>query len=173
MSRYLKLRYFELCAISNFPENLAHRNQSMNIFSRVFQRVCLIECYFNWFSNDFFLNHSVLEQKKKLSFIFFLWIPGEVDFKMLKRKTEKCKALKVIEKGLSNKDASKKYGVPPNTVSTRVKNKEKYFKGLEDNCSSKKWKLMESAFEKLDNVVFRWFLSKRSQNSPIDSNLIK
>ena len=43
---------------------------------------------------------------------------------MLKRKTEKCKALKDIEKGLSNKDASKKYGVPPYTVSTRVKNKE-------------------------------------------------
>ena len=129
----------------------------------------LFQLIFEWFFSKSFS----VRVKKKLSFIFFLWIPGEVDFKMLKRKTEKCKALKVIEKGLSNKDASKKYGVPPNTVSTRVKNKEKYFKGLEDNCSSKKWKLMESAFEKLDNVVFRWFLSKRSQNSPIDGNLIK
>ena len=60
---------------------------------------------------------------------------------MLKRKlsvkalNEKCKALKDIEKGLSNKDASKKYGVPPNTISTWIKNKEKYFKVLEDNCS--------------------------------------
>ena len=98
---------------------------------------------------------------------------------MLKRKlsvktlNEKCKALKDIEKGLSNKDASKKYGVPPNTISTWIKNKEKYFKVLEDNCSSKKRKLRESDFEKLDNVVFRWFLSKRSQNIPIDGNLIK
>ena len=89
---------------------------------------------------------------------------------MLKRKlsvktlNEKCKALKDIEKGLSNKDASKKYGVPPNTISTWIKNKEKYFKALEDNCSSKKQKLRESDFEKLDNVVFRWFLSKRNQN---------
>ena len=98
---------------------------------------------------------------------------------MLKRKlsvktlNEKCKALKDIEKGLSNKDASRKYGVPPNAISTWIKNKGKYFKALEDNCSSKKRKLRESDFEKLDNVVFRWFLSKRSQHIPIDGNLIK
>ena len=98
---------------------------------------------------------------------------------MLKKKlsvktlNEKCKALKDIEKGLSNKDASKKYGVPPNTISTWIKNKEKYFKALEDSCSSKKRKLRESDFEKLENIVFRWFLSKRSQNIPTDGNLPK
>ena len=48
-----------------------------------------------------------------------------------------------------------------------------YLKALENNCSSKKQKLRESNFEKLDNVVFRWFLSKYSQNIPIDGNLIK
>ena len=81
--------------------------------------------------------------------------------------------VKDIEKGLSNKDASRKYGVPPNIISTWIKNKEKYLKAWENNCSSKKQKLRESNFEKLDNVVFRWFLSKRSQNIPIDGNLIK
>ena len=86
---------------------------------------------------------------------------------------EKCRALKDIEKGLSNKDAALKYGVPPNTISTWIKNKEKYLKALENNCSSKKQKLRESNFEKLDNVMFRWFFSKRSQNIPIDGNLIK
>ena len=66
---------------------------------------------------------------------------------MLKRKllvktlNERCKALKDIEKSLSSKDASKKYGVPPNTISTWIKNKGKYFKALEDNCSSKKTKI--------------------------------
>ena len=88
-------------------------------------------------------------------------------------KIEKCRTLKDIEKGLSNIDASLKYGVPPNSISTWIKNKEKYLKALENNCSSKKQKLRESNFEKLDNVVFRWFLSKRSQNIPIDGNLIK
>ena len=96
---------------------------------------------------------------------------------MLKRKlsvktlNEKRKALKDIEKGLSNKDASKNYGVSPDTISTWIKNKENYFKALEDNCSSKKQKLSES--EKPNNVVFRWFLSKWSQNIPIDGSLIK
>ena len=86
---------------------------------------------------------------------------------------EKCRTLKDIEKGFSNRDASLKYGVPPNTISTRIKNKEKYLQALENNCSSKKQKLRESNFEKLDNVVFQWLLSKRSQNIPIDGNLIK
>ena len=60
-------------------------------------------------------------------------------------------------KDLSNKDACKKYGVLPNTISTWIKNKGKYFKVLEDSCSNKKQKLRERDFEKLDNVVFRWF----------------
>ena len=91
----------------------------------------------------------------------------------VKTLNEKFRALKDIEKGLSNKDASLKYGVSPNTISTWIKNKEKYLKALENNCSSKRQKLRESNFEKLDNVVFRWFLSKRSQSIPIDVNLIK
>ena len=96
---------------------------------------------------------------------------------MLKRKlsvktlNEKFNALKDIEKGISNKNASKKYGVPPNSMSTWIKNK--YFEVLEDNCFSKKQKLRESDFEKLDNAAFRWFLSKQSQNIPIVDNLIK
>ena len=91
----------------------------------------------------------------------------------VKTLNEKCKAFKDIEKGLSNKNASKKCEVPPDTISTWIKNKGKYFKALEDNCSTKKRKLRESDFGKLDYVVFRSFLSKGSQNIPIDSNLIK
>ena len=75
---------------------------------------------------------------------------------MLKRKllvktlNEKCKAFKDIEKGVYvyNKDVSKKYGVPPNTISTWIKNKENISKLW------KKPKLRGSDFEKLDNVVF-------------------
>ena len=49
---------------------------------------------------------------------------------MLKRKltvktlVEKCNALRDIEKDLSNKEVAVKYGVPTNTISTWVKNKE-------------------------------------------------
>ena len=37
----------------------------------------------------------------------------------------KCKALKDLEKGMTNKDVAAKYGVPKNTLSTWVKNKHK------------------------------------------------
>ena len=38
---------------------------------------------------------------------------------------EKCQALEDIEKGLPNKDVAIKYGVPKNTISTWIKNKDK------------------------------------------------
>ena len=69
---------------------------------------------------------------------------------MLKKKlsvktlNEKCKA-QDIDKSLSNKDASKKYGVPSITISTWIKNKEKYFKALEDSCFLFSKSLMSSA----------------------------
>ena len=56
--RHLELIFWSLgritVAISNFSENVAHRNQSMKFFSFVFERVCLIEYYFNRFSIFFF-----------------------------------------------------------------------------------------------------------------------
>ena len=48
---------------------------------------------------------------------------------------QKCKIIKEIEKGMTNKEASEKFGVPKNTISTWMKNKEKLLKGLEQNSS--------------------------------------
>ena len=44
---------------------------------------------------------------------------------------EKCKALKDLENGLSNKDVATKYGVPQKTISTWVKKKHKLTASLE------------------------------------------
>ena len=85
----------------------------------------------------------------------------------------KRKAIKEIEKGLSNKDPPLKYGVSKNTISIRVKNKEKYLQALEARGTGKAKKLQKSDFDKLDHVIFCWFISKRSQNIPIDGMLIK
>ena len=43
----------------------------------------------------------------------------------VKKLNEKCKALRDLESGLSNKKVAVKYGVLKNTVSTWVKNKAK------------------------------------------------
>ena len=73
----------------------------------------------------------------------------------------KCRATKEIKIDLSNKDASLKYGLPKNAISTWVKNKDKYFQSLEARGTGKFKKLRESDFDKLDHVVVCWFISKR------------
>ena len=44
---------------------------------------------------------------------------------------QKCQIIGQIEKGMTNKEASEKFGVPKNTISTWMKNKDKLFEGLE------------------------------------------
>ena len=43
---------------------------------------------------------------------------------------KKCGILSHIEKGMTNKEATDKFGVPKNTVSTWIKNKKQFFKRL-------------------------------------------
>ena len=74
--------------------------------------------------------------------------------------------------GLSNKHVAVKYGVAKSTVSTWIKSKEKYLKALNRATSVRK-SLRESDFEKLDELVYQWFSSSRSQNIPLNGNLIK
>ena len=38
---------------------------------------------------------------------------------------QKCEIIRHIEKGMTNKEASERFGVPKNTISTWIKNKEK------------------------------------------------
>ena len=85
---------------------------------------------------------------------------------------DKYQTLKDLESGLSNKEVAKKYGVPENTISTWTKNKTSYFAALEQS-SSKRKKLRDSDYERLDHVVLRWFLSQRSENIPADGVFIK
>ena len=44
----------------------------------------------------------------------------------VKTLAEKCQALRDLENGISNKNVAEKYGVPKNTVSTWLKNKENF-----------------------------------------------
>lgn len=92
---------------------------------------------------------------------------------VVKTLAQKCKALKELEQeGATHKSVALKYGVPRNTITTWVKNKEKYFSALEKS-SNKRRKIREGTNKDLDAVVFKWFLAKRSQNIPIDGSMIK
>ena len=66
-----------------------------------------------------------------------------------------------------------KYGAPKNIISTWLKNKEKYLQAQEARSTGKVKKIGESEFDRLDHVVFRSFIFKRSQNIQIYRMLTK
>ena len=87
---------------------------------------------------------------------------------------EICQALKDLEKGMSSKDVAAKYGVPKNTLSTWVKNKEKLLlDSLEKGSNIKRQKLGTGNFEMVGKAIFNWFLSMRSQNFLLSAAMIQ
>ena len=85
---------------------------------------------------------------------------------------EKCDILSHIEKGMTNKEATDKFGVPKNTISTWIKNKEKIFQALEESAPSTK-KVRGCQYEKVSKTLFEWFVLQRSQNIPIDGSIVQ
>ena len=69
--------------------------------------------------------------KKKLFFTLSV-VKTKMSVKLklnMKTLKEKCDILSHIEKGMTNKEAADKFGVPKNTISTWIKNKH-FFKRL-------------------------------------------
>ena len=85
---------------------------------------------------------------------------------------QKCQIVRQIEKGMTNKEASEKFGVPKNTISTWMKNKDKLFEDLEQSSSDAK-KMRGCDYEKMDKAVFKWFSLQRSQKVPIDGPILQ
>ena len=86
----------------------------------------------------------------------------------------KCKALKDLEKRMTNKDVAAKYGVPKNTHSTWVKNKHKLITSLEKKgMSSSRKSTCCRSYDQIDKGVFHWFVGKRSLKVPTDGIILK
>ena len=105
--------------------------------------------------------------------VFFHRVFSAVKRKLaVKTLAEKCQALRDLENGISNRNVAEKYGMPKNTVSTWLKNKEKLFTALEKS-SNKRKTVRESCYPDIDNVVFKWFLFQRGKSISINGTLIK
>ena len=89
-----------------------------------------------------------------------------------KKLIQKCQIIREIEKGMANKEASEKFGVPKNTISTWMKNKNKLFEGLEQSSSDAK-KMRGCDYEQVVKAVFKWIFLQRSQSVPIDGPIPK
>ena len=72
--------------------------------------------------------------------------------------TQKCKIISEIEKGLSNKAATEKYGVPKNTILTWMKNKSNIFiESLEaQQWASVSKKSRGCDYNEVDKAPLKW-----------------
>ncbi|XP_063598619.1 tigger transposable element-derived protein 4-like [Penaeus indicus] len=85
---------------------------------------------------------------------------------------KKCQIIREVAKGMTNKEASEKSGVPKSTISTWMENKEKLLQGLEQSSSEAK-KIRGCDFEQVDKAVQQWFTLLRGHNVPVDGQMLK
>ena len=79
-----------------------------------------------------------------------------------------------MEECLSNKRVAAKYGVLKNTLSNWVKNKLKIFSSFVQSKVTAKWKHLQTrSYGDVDQAIFKWFNSKRSQQISIDRPMLK
>ena len=68
---------------------------------------------------------------------------------------EKCKSLKDLDNGMSNKGISEKYGVPRNTVSKWLRIKGKVLQDLKKSTTNpKRNKMRTGGDEDVDKIIF-------------------
>ena len=84
----------------------------------------------------------------------------------------KYKALLELEKGKSNKEVAQSFGIPPNTLSTWKKSKEKVFEAYK-NGNAKTKRMKPDTYEQVNKAVLKWFTRIRAENVPVSGILIK
>ncbi|GBM89230.1 Tigger transposable element-derived protein 6 [Araneus ventricosus] len=93
---------------------------------------------------------------------------------MSKRKclsiNEKNLFLHEVDKGVKKKDIALKFGIPPNSLSTIIKNCNKIqHYGSLNSCSKR---LKTCVYEDVDEAVLKWIHTMRDKNVPISGLFI-
>ena len=83
----------------------------------------------------------------------------------------KYNALKELERGTAPKDVAAAFNIPPSTLSTWKKNKEKIFAQFNAGLLTKRSK--PEKFEDVNKAVHKWLLVMRSENIPISGTILK
>ncbi|XP_065658063.1 tigger transposable element-derived protein 4-like [Hydra vulgaris] len=83
----------------------------------------------------------------------------------------KYEALLELEKGKTNEEVSKIFDIPPNTLSTWKKNKDKIFDAFRQGNLTKRVKL--DTYYQVNKAVLKWFKRMRADNVPINGLLVK
>lgn len=86
---------------------------------------------------------------------------------------EKIAAIKEVEKGAKKKsEIAKAFGIPPNTLSTFLKNKDKIL-ACENKSVKGRKRLREPENPDLDQCVLKWFKQTRDKKIPISGPLLR
>ena len=95
---------------------------------------------------------------------------------MSKRKclniNDKLKVLESIDKGCKKKDVAEKFGIPPSSLSTIIKNRDSILKSS-DNAGRERKRVKMCVFEEVDQAVLKWVHVVRNKNVPLSSSLVK
>lgn len=88
---------------------------------------------------------------------------------------EKLKLIAEVEKGeKKKKDIAQEFGIPPNTLSTIMKNKDKVLENQGDyNANSKRKRLTGCVNNDVDEAMLKWVTTARGKNLPLSGTLIR
>ena len=78
-----------------------------------------------------------------------------------------------IERGFANRDVSKKFNVPKNTLSMWKKNRDKIVTAFKSSGGTKRQRIKEGTNEQVNLACFKWLLIQRSENIPIHGKIIQ
>lgn len=88
---------------------------------------------------------------------------------------EKLKLIAEVEKGENKKkDIAEQFGIPPNTLSTILKNKDKLLEKKDDYAfNSKRKRLAACVNNDIDEAILKWVTTARNKNLPLSGTLIR
>ena len=76
----------------------------------------------------------------------------------------KYNALKEVEDGKTKSQVAVWYGIPKNTLSTWLKNKDKFFEATNKGSNPKCQRLRQNTFANLDQAMIKWLLIVQSRD---------
>ena len=85
---------------------------------------------------------------------------------------EKYEAIKKIESGCLNKNVAADYDVPPSTLSTWLKGKDKIVKAFKGGAGLKTQRLRPCGNENLGQGLYAWFVQMRQQGLPVSDPVL-
>lgn len=89
--------------------------------------------------------------------------------------SEKLKLIAEVEKGeKKKKDIAEQFGIPPNTLSTILKNKDKLLEKQGDHLFNIKRKRLTTCVNNdIDEAMLKWVTTARAKNVPLSGTLIR